>query len=131
MIGGRPYATQDEAYAELAASPAVRELRGHPKAITMFAPLLEEQRLEDLLEKAKQCYAEASQVAQAETPSMGEEAGNGKGGLLQDGSGRGLVGGGEGAAEMDAMCLEREAEEAKRYIRDPNCQRLWLEVREI
>jgi hypothetical protein len=25
--------------------------------------------------------------------------------------------------------LEREAEDAKRYLRDANCQRIWLEVR--
>jgi hypothetical protein len=29
---------------------------------------------------------------------------------------------------MDASVLEREADEAQRFIRDPACQRLWLEV---
>lgn len=31
--------------------------------------------------------------------------------------------------ELDAAMLEREAEDAKRYLRDANCQRIWLEVR--
>ena len=135
----RPYATRDEAYAELAASPVIRELRGHPKAIVMFAPLLEDHKLEELLERAKQCYVEASQqAALAEAPSAGEEAGMGAGGGGggpdggKGGGGGGLGGkgaGGEGEGrELDALALEREMEEAKRYLRDPGCQRLWLEV---
>lgn len=132
----RPYATRDEAYAELAASPVIRELRGHPKAIVMFAPLLEDHRLEELLDRAKQCYVEASQQqALSEAPSMGEEGAGAGGGATggPDGSGGGLVGGGKGGGEgegkeLDALALERETEEAKRYLRDPGCQRLWLEV---
>lgn len=30
--------------------------------------------------------------------------------------------------ELDAAMLEREAEDAKRYLRDANCQRIWLDV---
>ena len=119
----RPYATREEAYAELAASPVIRELRGHPKAIVMFAPLLEDNRLEGLLDKAKQCYVEASQAAQVETPSVGEEDG--------DGAGRGIRavdGSKDEGKELDALTLEREMEEARRFLREPTCQHLWLEV---
>jgi hypothetical protein len=120
----RPYVTREEAYAELAHSPVVGELRGHPKAIVMFAPLLEDNQLDGLLNKARECYNEAIR-GQA-------EADNGGGGEGADGEGA------DGAAlreqdapalEMDAASLEREAEEARRYLRDPNCQRIWLDVR--
>jgi hypothetical protein len=30
-VTSRPYATREDAYAEIAATPAVRELKGHPK----------------------------------------------------------------------------------------------------
>ena len=122
----RPYATREEAYAELAASPVIRELRGHPKAIVMFAPLLEDHRLEDLYEKAKQCYLEASTAAEVELPSKEEEEGVGGGGGGGTG-GRGSTVDVEGK-ELDALTLERETEEARRFLRDSTLQRLWLEV---
>jgi hypothetical protein len=125
----RPYATREEAYAELAASPVIRELRGHPKAIVMFAPLLEDHRLEDLYDKAKQCYVDASQVVEVDTPSMGEEesgiGGGGGGGGSRISS---AENGRDEKRELDALALARETEEARQFLREPTSQRLWLEV---
>ncbi|KAM3575264.1 hypothetical protein VYU27_002850 [Nannochloropsis oceanica] len=117
----RPYATKEEAYAELAASPVIRELRGHPKAIVMFAPLLEDHRLKDLFEKAKLCYLEASTAAEIDLPSKEEEeGGGGTGGRRSNFDAE--------AKELDASTLEKETEAARRFLRDPMSQRLWLEV---
>jgi len=56
----RPYSNKLEALSQLAASAVMKELHGHPKAIVMFAPLLETNRLENLTENARQCYLEAT-----------------------------------------------------------------------
>jgi hypothetical protein len=58
-MASRPYAAKSEALAQLAVNPVMRELRGHPKAIVMFAPLLEGNRLESLGEAAQRCYKAA------------------------------------------------------------------------
>ena len=68
----KPYSNKLEALSQLAASAVMKELHGHPKAIVMFAPLLETNRLENLTDSARQCYLEATRK---ETNVKGEEEG--------------------------------------------------------
>lgn len=127
----RPYATRDEAYAELASSPVLSELHGHPRAIVSFAPLLEEHKLEELMERAKECYTEATKTRSPPVNDRRDEGGN------IGANGGGIMGmmRGEGTAgalhtePSDGALSEREVDEARRYLTDPACQRIWLEVR--
>jgi len=87
-----PNATRDEAYAELASSPVLAELHGHPRAIVTFAPLLEENKLEELLERAKECYAEATKTRTPVVNERREEASGGLPGIMRDGPGDSMEG---------------------------------------
>jgi hypothetical protein len=74
-MSSKPFGARGEALAQLAMSPVLKELRGHPKAIISFAPLLESSRLENLLEAAKRCYREARARRPAQDgPGGGEDA---------------------------------------------------------
>ena len=116
-------AAKTEALTQLSSSPVLRELHGHPKAILMFAPLLEGHRLEGLLEGAKRCYREASSNWGEGGREGGGEGGGGGGGLKM------------GGGMMSAMALtevEKEEEEAcalKQFnFKDVACAKLWAEL---
>ena len=99
------------------------ELHGHPRAIVTFAPLLEENKLEELLERAKECYIEATKTKAPVVSERREEVGGGLPGMMRDGAGGGTL-----HADGEVVLSEREVDEAKRYLTDPACQRIWLEV---
>lgn len=124
-------AAKGEALTQLASSPVLRALHGHPKAILTFAPLLEGHRLDGLTEGAKRCYREAtrrhsfSSAAAMGAPLLAGGGGGG-GGVL---GGGGMQNGGSAAGAHGGVEHEEPEEEGQQLqFKDPAAAKVWAEV---